>query len=88
MKVRGDFLGPPQSTDKTTRKIKVRKLAKIKANYKWYQLYKYEYLPINGLLDIYISQKKRIALFKGLLDFDLQPHLRQELWGLDSGVIM
>ena len=88
MKVWGDFLGPPHSTDKTALIIKVRKLAKIQAKYKWYQLYKYEYLPINGLLDIYISQKNRIALFKGLLDFDLQPHQQQELWGLDSRVIM
>ena len=29
MKVRGDFLGPPRSTDKTTLIIKVSKVAKI-----------------------------------------------------------
>ena len=30
MKVRGDFLGPPRSTDKTTLIIKVSKVAKIR----------------------------------------------------------
>ena len=64
MKVWGDFLGPPHSTVKTTLINKVRKLAKIEANYKWHQLYKYEYLLINGLLEIYISQKNRIAVLK------------------------
>ena len=33
MKVRGDFLGPPRSTDKTTLKIKVSKVAKIRNRY-------------------------------------------------------
>ena len=33
MKVRGDFLGPPRSTDKTTLIIKVSKGAKIKNRY-------------------------------------------------------
>ena len=34
MKVRGDFLGPPRSTDKTTPIIKVIKGAKIRNRYK------------------------------------------------------
>ena len=33
MKVRGDFLGPPRSTDKTTLIIKVSKVAKIRNRY-------------------------------------------------------
>ena len=33
MKVRGDFLGPPRSTDKTTLIIKVSKGAKIRNRY-------------------------------------------------------
>ena len=33
MKVRGDFLGPPRSTDKTTLIIKVSKAAKIRNRY-------------------------------------------------------
>ena len=33
MKVRGDFLGPPRSTDKTTLIIKVSKGAKISNRY-------------------------------------------------------
>ena len=33
MKVRGDFLGPPRSTDKTTLIIKVSKVAKIRKRY-------------------------------------------------------
>ena len=33
MKVRGEFLGPPRSTDKTTLTIKVRKKAKIRNRY-------------------------------------------------------
>ena len=33
MKVRGDFLGPPRSTDKTTLIIKVKKGAKIRSRY-------------------------------------------------------
>ena len=33
MKVRGDFLGPPGSTDKTTLIIKVSKVAKIRNRY-------------------------------------------------------
>ena len=33
MKVRGDFLGPPRSTDKTTLIIKVSKCAKIRNRY-------------------------------------------------------
>ena len=33
MKVRGDFLGPPRSTDKTTLIIKVSKGAKIRNQY-------------------------------------------------------
>ena len=33
MKVRGDFLGPPRSTDKTTQIIKVSKGAKIRNRY-------------------------------------------------------
>ena len=33
MKVRGDFLGPPRSTDKTTMIIKVSKDAKIRNRY-------------------------------------------------------
>ena len=33
MKVRGDFLGPPRSTDKTTLIFKVRKGAKIRNRY-------------------------------------------------------
>ena len=33
MKVRGNFLGPPRSTDKTTLIIKVRKGAKIRNRY-------------------------------------------------------
>ena len=33
MKVRGDFLGPPRSTDKTTLIIKVSKVAKIRNGY-------------------------------------------------------
>ena len=33
MKVRGDFLGPPRSTDKTTLIIKVTKSAKIRNRY-------------------------------------------------------
>ena len=33
MKVRGDFLGPPCSTDKTTLIIKVNKDAKIRSRY-------------------------------------------------------
>ena len=33
MKVRGDFLGPPRSTDKTTLIIKVSKGAKIRSRY-------------------------------------------------------
>ena len=33
MKVRGGFLGPPHSTDKTTLKIKVSKEAKIRNRY-------------------------------------------------------
>ena len=33
MKVWGDFLGPPRSTDKTTLIIKVRKGAKIRNRY-------------------------------------------------------
>ena len=33
MKVRGDFLGPPHSTDKTTLIIKVSKGAKIRSRY-------------------------------------------------------
>ena len=33
MKVRGDFLGRPRSTDKTTLIIKVRKRAKIRNQY-------------------------------------------------------
>ena len=33
MKVRGDFLGPPSSTDKTTLIIKVSKVAKIRNRY-------------------------------------------------------
>ena len=33
MKVRGDFLGPPHSTDKTTLIIKVSKGAKIRNRY-------------------------------------------------------
>ena len=32
MKVRGDFLGPPRSTDKTTLIIKVSKVAKIRVD--------------------------------------------------------
>ena len=34
MKVWGDFLGPPRSTDKTTLIIKVSKGAKIRSRYK------------------------------------------------------
>ena len=34
----------------------------------------YECFIINGLVNINISQKSRIALFKDVLDFDLQPH--------------
>ena len=34
MKLRGDFLGPPRSTDKTTLIIKVSKGAKIRNRYK------------------------------------------------------
>ena len=33
MKVRGDFLGPPRSTDKTTLIIKVSKGAKTRSRY-------------------------------------------------------
>ena len=33
MKVRGDFLGPPRSTDKTTLIIKVSVVAKIRNRY-------------------------------------------------------
>ena len=33
--------------------------------------YMYKCFLIDGLLDIYISQKGRIALFKDVLDFDL-----------------
>ena len=33
MKVRGDFLGPPRSTDKTTLIIKVSKGSKVRSRY-------------------------------------------------------
>ena len=52
-----------------------------------YKLSKYMYacFLINGLLNIYISQKSRIALFKDVLDIYLQPHQVKEPWSLDYG---
>ena len=47
------------------------------ANYKMYKLSRYmmyECFISNGLLNINISQKSRIALFKDVLDFYLQPY--------------
>ena len=43
----------------------------------------YECFLINGLLNTYISLKTRIALFKDVLDFDLQPHQGKEPWSLE-----
>ena len=63
MKVLGDLLGPPHSTDKTTVIIKVRMLAKIKANYKWYQLYKYEYLSIKWFVRYLYKAEKQYSTF-------------------------
>ena len=45
--------------------------------------YIYECFLINGLLNIYISQKSRIALLKDVLDFDLKSHQGKEPWILE-----
>ena len=57
MKVRGDFLGPPRSTDKTTLIIKVSKVAKIRN--------RYNQVPhLNMRLQKIIKFKTRIAKYQ------------------------
>ena len=54
MKVRGDFLGPPRSTDKTTLIIKVSKGAKIRNRYNLMGI-------LNLIRKIYFNQKKPLT---------------------------